>query len=342
MKLGATRVHRDRINGYNNDNEPLEVVHYNRSKRSVVKKRRIDTYNYNYNPEQNSSNNTNNQELYENQFETEEDDPYSQIDIEKILSPITHPSDVVNRPSIARTYKSKVMSHLAQQAIETIEKEQNTVIQLSKLLDILLGEDSRQLLENDLQLPEYNHNLVDNKDHDQDANKDEHQQQQHEEAKDNTSTTATAGSINTEFEKRVTRRQSTQEVDPFFALPNMKIDPNFGLNPEDAEEARQLSQISLQRSEEFIRNLTSLRNGLARAQIIKEKLFQWGKEINGDPDESDIYQAEKEAAAQAQAAQSGSAASGTNSAGSGASSVAGTATPEVKTNGPGRRGRGAR
>lgn len=325
MKFGSTNVHRDRINGYNNDNDPLEVIHYNRSKRSVVKKRRIDTYNYNYNPDADSSPGANNIDVYEGHVEGEDEDPYSQIDIEKILSPITHPSDVVTRPSIARTYKSDVMKHLAQQAIETIEKEQNTVIQLSNLLDILLGEDSSQLLENELQLPEYDHNLVNQK-------------------KISNGTNQEAESNPTDFDKRVTRRQSTQEVDPFFALPNIKIDTNFGLNPEDAEEARQLSQISLQRSEEFIRNLTSLRNGLARGQTLKEKLLQWGREINGDPDESDLYLAEKEAAAKAAAEAGGSqsAGSGSNTNGdSGASSI-GNNTPEVRasalsTNGRGRK-----
>lgn len=329
LKFGSAKVHRDRINGYNNDNDPLEVIHYNRSKRSVVKKRRIDTYNYNYNPDASSTLSGTNIDVYECQGEQDEDDPYAQIDIEKILSPVTHPSDVVTRPSIARTYKSNVMKHLAQQAIETIEKEQNTVIQLSKLFDILLGEDSSQLLENELHLPEYDHNLVDKK-----LDKTSHNGKDHQDESSNTAT---------DFDKRVTRRQSTQEVDPFFALPTMKIDTNFGLSPEVADEARQLSQISLQRSEEFIRNLTSLRNGLARAQTLKEKLYQWGREINGDPDESDIYQAEKEAAAKAAAEagtanQSGASGSNTNNAGSGASSVAGTATPEVRnSNGRGRR-----
>lgn len=308
LKFGAQKVHRDRIDGYNNDNEPLEVVHYNRSKRSVVKRRRIDTYNYNYNPEQDPL--PTDHDVYEG-FDPEDDDPYAQIDIEKILSPMTHPSDIVARPSIARTYNSDVLKHLAQQAIETIEKEQNTVIQLSKLLDILLGEDSNLLLENELQLPEYDHNLV--------GSKPQGEQQSEE---------------NLDLDKRVTRRQSTQEVDPFFALPNIAIDTNYGLNPEDAEEARQLSQISLQRSEEFIRNLTSLRNGLVRAQTLKEKLLQWGKEINGDPDESDIYVAEKEAAAQAaQAAGVAPSGNNSNSNGSGASSAGGTATPEVRANG---------
>ncbi|CCH45977.1 Transcriptional regulatory protein [Wickerhamomyces ciferrii] len=328
LKLGSNKVHRDRINGYNNDNEPEEQVHYNHSKRSIVKRRRLDTYVYDYNPTDllNSTTSTNGQEHLEID---EDDDPYHQIDIEKILAPISHPSDIVTRSSLSRTYNSDVLKKLAQQAIETIEREQNNVIQLSKLLDTLLGEDCGPLLEAQLLLPEYNHNLTSINQEEETPEQTQQQQQQQLENQEEPQIDI--------LDKRITRRQSTQETDPFFALPQLKFDSNFGLNPEDAEEARQLSQISLQRSEELIRNLTTLRNGLVRAETLKSKILQWSKEINGDPDESDLYQDEKEAAQAANPQPPSSSSSSVNSNKDKDKTPSRTSTPEVRTSGRPRR-----
>lgn len=248
LKLGSLKVHRDRVDGHNNDVEDVEEVDYNNIQRTVVKRRKFESY---------------------DNGEDIEDDPYLQIDLLSLLAPIQQPSELVNRDSISKTYKSNVLRRLAQQAIEIIEKEQDTVIQLSSLLDIFLCEDTSQLLEAKLQLPVYEHNFNNTKE--EETNEDEE----------------------IDLDKRITRRQSIQETsDPFFALPTLTMDPDFGLNQEDAEEARQLSQIALQRNEEFIRNLMNLRNGLSRAQYVKEKLFNWAKELNGDPDECDLYQKE--------------------------------------------------
>ena len=184
------------------------------------------------------------------------------------MKPITAPEEISNRESISRTYQSKVLRHFTSQSIEIIEKEQDTVMKLSSLLDFLLGEDEKDLLEAGLELPDYDHNLTPNK---------------------------AQGEI--DLDKRITRKSVSQENDPFFALPQFKFDPNQGLPAQEAEEARQLSQVALQRTQEFIRSLTQVRNGLSRAQYLKEKIYAWAREMNGDPDESDVYVAEKEAAA---------------------------------------------
>jgi hypothetical protein len=238
----------------------VETVDYNRAHRTVYKRRRLDAYSFE-DPE----------------YEGDDDDPYLDIDIQEVLKPISHPSELSNRESISKTYTSKILQHYANQSIEVIEKEQETVCKLAALLDFFLGEDEQDLLEAGLDLPEYDHNLV---------------SQSHS---NNVNTTTEE----VDLDKRVTRNSISQEADPFFALPRFKFDPDQGLPPSVAEEARQLSQLALQRTEGFIRSLRSVRNGLIRAQMVKEKLYAWGREMNNDPDESDIYVAEKEAAAKA-------------------------------------------
>jgi hypothetical protein len=260
LKVGATLVHRDRLDGYNNDIESVETVDYNRARRTVYKRRRFHAYSFE-DPE----------------YEGDEDDPYLDIDIQEVLKPISHPSELSNRECISKTYTSKILQHYANQSIEVIEKEQETVCKLAALLDFFLGEDEQDLLEAGLDLPEYDHNLV-------------------SQPNSNDANTTTE---EVDLDKRVTRNSTSQEADAFFALPRFKFDPDQGLPPSVAEEARQLSQLALQRTEGFIRSLRSVRNGLIRAQMVKEKLYAWGREMNNDPDESDIYVAEKEAAAKA-------------------------------------------
>ncbi|KAH3667792.1 hypothetical protein WICMUC_005192 [Wickerhamomyces mucosus] len=259
LKRGSEKVHRDHIDGLNNDNTPVEVIEYNRVKRAVFKRRRLDTYNH---------------EEYQDFSGDEEDEIYQQIDIENILAPISDPTQLVTRDSISRTYKSEILKRLAQQSVEIIEKEQNFVIKLSSLLDLFLGESSNQILEDDLQLPPYEPLEISNELSNKNSVSSGITEQNEE---------------NVDLSKRVTRRQSVQEVDPFFALPNFKVDYNVGLDPKIADTARQITQIAVQRNEEYIRNLSKLGNSLMRAQTLKEKLLDWAKEMNGDPDESDIY-----------------------------------------------------
>lgn len=257
-------------------------MEYNRSTRTVFKRRKLDVYNYD-DPD------------YEQQSDEDNENPYYDIDLEEILRPISHPSELSKRDVISRTYTSNFLKHYAQQSIEIIEKEQESVNAISGFLDLLLGEDSQLLLEDGLELEDYNHI-----------------EPKTEEEKETTP------------EKRVTRKTANDEADPFFALPGFKVDPDAGLDPLLAEEARQCALLAKQRSTEFIQSLTTIRNNLVRAQTIKEKLYAWGREMNGDPDESDLYVAEKEAAAKA--AQAEKEAKGIDTSSN--SSKDGTATPQ--------------
>lgn len=233
------------------------------------------------------------------QLESEEEDsedehPFKKIKLTEILSPLNHPSEIITHPAILRTYRLPVLSNLAKELIDTIELEQNNLNWLNKLLLVLNGEDWYYLLEGELGLPKYDHglnddpsrNLPDSSSHTE-GNKEENEQS--ESQKD----------IKQEIEKdepakRITRtatnRSGSGEVDPFFALPETLARYEARQKPPTempTEESQQIQedlinylQVSIQRQQEYIVNLTNIRNGLVRADRLKENLAKWGKEMN--------------------------------------------------------------
>ncbi|KAI5961360.1 RXT2 [Candida pseudojiufengensis] len=81
--------------------------------------------------------------------------------------------------------------------------------------------------------------------------------------------------------------EEENEADPFFALPTaIKRYETFqeSLDAKDEtgvkEELINYLQVSIQRQHEYIENLTHLRNGLVRADRLKNDLLKWGKEMH--------------------------------------------------------------
>ncbi|OUM55310.1 hypothetical protein BVG19_g4824 [[Candida] boidinii] len=81
------------------------------------------------------------------------------IDLQSILGPITDPSDIINRKTINSIYQNNHLRNLANETIHIIEKEQDTVNQLSKLMNVFLGDDPLNNLPENLLLPKYDHDL---------------------------------------------------------------------------------------------------------------------------------------------------------------------------------------
>ncbi|KAG0164893.1 hypothetical protein DFQ28_000641 [Apophysomyces sp. BC1034] len=75
----------------------------------------------------------------------EDDDPYTLINIEDILSPIESPTDIVRRPALHRILKSRQIEALTCSAMEFIENEKNFNKILSRLSAILHHDDPRYL-----------------------------------------------------------------------------------------------------------------------------------------------------------------------------------------------------
>ncbi|KAG5418912.1 RXT2 [Candida metapsilosis] len=196
----------------------------------------------------------------------EEVHPLKQSRIIELLSPINHPSELVTHPAISKTYQSKTLNKLAMELIELIEFEQNNLNWLNKLLQVLNGEDWFYLLEENIGLRDYDHGL------------DEEKKKLIAKKKEKSVTNKSSDRFKSEEE---------EQADPFFALPTavkrfeafqeqLEAKDDTGVK----EELINYLQVSIQRQHEYIENLTSLRNGLVRADRLKNDLYNWGQEMH--------------------------------------------------------------
>ncbi|QLQ78894.1 hypothetical protein HG537_0B02420 [Torulaspora globosa] len=233
-----------------NNSRPLneERVYYNGSEHSLLKRRKKI-------------------ESVDEDDDEEEVDLSKLVDVRKILTPISSLADVTRHDAVRRTFESGTLRDLSFQTSILIEKEQNSVIRYARLLELFLGEHPEPLREDVLKLPMYDHNL---KLPDEDNAEEE-------------------GKEDAEEQRDTTERDIDGE-DPFFALPRvggpealLKLLPSIN-SPEVAEEAettRQLAQIALQRNQEFIRNLQTIRSALVKANRVKERILSWSREYTG-------------------------------------------------------------
>lgn len=196
--------------------------------------------------------------------EDKEEHPLKKSRIIELLSPLNHPSEIISHPAISKTYKLQTLSKLASELIDLIEIEQTNLNWLNKLLQVLNGEDWFYLLEENLDLKDYDHGL--------DEDKKKKIEEKENNNKDNTV-------VEDEFED-----EEENKADPFFALPTaLKRYETYQQNLESSdplkEELINYLQVSIQRQHEYIKNLILLRNGLVRADRLKSDLYKWGKEM---------------------------------------------------------------
>lgn len=212
---------------------------------------------------------------------SDDDHPLKKIRLSEILAPLTHPSELVTHSAILNTYKLPVFSNLANNLIHLIEVEQNNLNWLNKLLQVLNGEDWYYVLEDKMGLEKYDHGLNDD-------GKSTETADGTGEAGPETGPGTGAGTGDDDPHKRITRSAGLLEVsDPFFALPETfkryeAFQTRQTENQDDPvrEELINYLQVSIQRQHEYIKNLTQLRNGLVRADRLKQDLFKWAKEMH--------------------------------------------------------------
>lgn len=228
----------------------------------------------------------------------ENESPFKRLRVSEILAPLAHPLELVTHPAISKTYKSTCLSTLALDLINLIEIEQGTLNHLNKLLQVLDGEDWYYLLEENMGLPVYDHGLDETitaaqKKKTEDENSKEKGEQL------SLATSGAAAAADVDENKRITRLTTAttegpvQVTDPFFALPETlaryeaiqesQLEENEG--EEDELESVQQDlvnylQVSIQRQFEYIKNLTTLRNGIVKVDRYKGDLLKWGKEMN--------------------------------------------------------------
>ena len=216
--------------------------------------------------------------------------PLKTARIVELLSPLNHPLELVTHPAISKTYKLQTLSKLAMELIDLIEIEQNNLNWLNKLLQVLNGEDWFYLLEENLGLKDYDHGLNDDKKSStseerigEDKEEKNLEQGQKKDALSADVTITAEENNNNEYDD-----DDENSADPFFALPTaVKRFEAFHelLEPKDddggiKEELINYLQVSIQRQHEYIENLTQLRNGLVRADRLKNDLHKWGQEMN--------------------------------------------------------------
>lgn len=278
----AEFVTRDRLDTKSTNED---VVYYNGSEHNLLQRRNkkmrffpkstIDGINIK--PEDKHE-----EETIEAEEAEEELDLNKLVNVRDILTPISSLADVSQKESVSRTFKNPILQNLSLQAILMIEKEQDSVAKYSRLLEVFLGEYCEPLIEKNLKLEDYDHNL----------------------SLPEEVGTSTTSDNNTEGMNKPTSTpprqadptreeindESPEQNDPFFALPS--ISPTDGITAlldgvetpevlEQMETTRQMAQIALQRNEEFIRNLKKIRCYLDKASRIRERILSWSKEYAG-------------------------------------------------------------
>lgn len=233
--------------------------------------------------------------------EPDDDDsenPLKKLRLGELLVPLAHPSELVTHPAISKTYKLTCLARLALELIDLIEIEQRTLNHFNLLLETLNGEDWFYLLEENMGLPVYDHGL------DEAITEKQKQKEKEEKAENEENGTASAneaGSVGPEVDenKRITRLSTAapeglvQVTDPFFALPKSLAiyeasqQKQMEEVEDDGDELEAVQQdlvnylqVSIQRQHEYIKNLTTLRNGIVKVDRYKSDLLKWGKEMN--------------------------------------------------------------
>jgi hypothetical protein len=274
LKRGANEIHEGKLGRISHDRHGVKTVDSLGHKLAVVyKKSKLTDSSNSNNIDKSTKNNTKKVDV--------EEEVYKDIKLGDLLAPVSHPSEVPSHPAISRAFDGKTIRVLSRHALEIITEEQKHAVQFARLMSVFLGDDPTYRRSNMLNLPIYNH---------LDGVKDPAKEAAEEDNNKTENGAVVAEAVKkeeTRARRPSTRGQSAQEEDAFFALPQFKIDRDYGIRPEDAEDTRQLTQIAQQRSEEFIRCMNKVRFGLLRAERYQRQVYKWCKEMAGEKEDDD-------------------------------------------------------
>ena len=302
---GSESVTRNNLNSHSIKEE---VVYYNGSEHKLLQRlhKRMKFF-----PEEPGKNSTDEDEI-------EEVDLNDLVDIREILIPIASLSDVSKRQTVARTFNNSILQNLSLQTVLMVEKEQNSIIRYNRMLEVFLGDYPEPLYEKNLKLKKYNHNLTLPEEEEEGENNEIENANDTieklsrdttpiatliEENVDSNTTDNTIDNDNENDNKTTTENPDNEnndesknsidmenDNDPFFALPEIKDIDGLDVLLKDIESTeiieqmettRQMAQIALQRNQEFIRNLKTIRNYMDKASRIRERILAWSKEYSG-------------------------------------------------------------
>lgn len=222
-----------------------------------------------------------------------------------LLAPLSSPTELPTHPSMARAFTSRTVRNLARRAMDIINEEHKHTVQFSRLMGVFLGDDPMYLKVDKLNLPIYDHlnGVVDP--NDGPANKINGDEILTSSSTNGSKVNSLIGQSTNITSSNLSSAPSSStpsvlkskfgpssqllssDLEPFFGLPQIHVDRDYGIKSDDAEDARQLTQIAQQRSEEFIRCMVKVRQGLLRAERYQSKVYHWCREMAGDEDDSD-------------------------------------------------------
>lgn len=283
LERGAKNVAMRRLGSASEgqDKYGLKLIECYGAKRAVIYKKRRTVYD----------------DMEEEEIEDldeDEESPYDEIKLETLLAPITNPSQVTTHPALRQTYTSSILANLAERTLDIICEEQKYVVKLAKLMSVFLGDDPSYLMAENLHLPELPDDPPQRANSSAPTTNTTNNNDNTVPSSTNNVGNGTVGdqpddeSAQQSGRRMVTRQQAHNEMDPFFAPPEIQVDGTLGISHEHAEETRQLTQIVQQRMEEFIRNMTSIRSGILRADRIRNQVYAWCREVGGGDELDDM------------------------------------------------------
>ncbi|ORZ00115.1 hypothetical protein BCR43DRAFT_521198 [Syncephalastrum racemosum] len=211
-----------------------------------------------------------------------EDDPYMQINIEEILSPIEVPTDIMRRPALKRIIKSPQIEGLANTAMEFIEGEKNFNKILSRLSAILHKDDPQYLDLTFERTPEERkrYKIDHSKPKEEEQEQENDDQQNSKQASSSSSSSPSSSSPaqqqtgqQEEQEPSVKKEEKTGDVDMLHASDDDETGPDLEAQ-ELVRTVRELLLENINFSNEYLSRLQGARDKLTKAHMQKDALYK--------------------------------------------------------------------
>lgn len=167
------------------------------------------------------------------------------IDVAKILQPISDPAEVSSHPAVKRIFLNPFLKQLSDELNDNIVEEKKLLSQIVCLLEVLLGDDDLEIM------PQLMANLNEPQPY----------------------PTPEPGQP---------LPQVQDDIHRFFEKPHLKLDRDQGLEPEEAQELREKLQVVQQQMEEYVRCMTRVRTSVTRSQRLRRNVLNWCREMNNE------------------------------------------------------------
>lgn len=242
-----------------------KTVHYGYKKRMVIQRKKMHS----------DSADKDDEEL------TNSDDPYKDIHIDELLAPISHPADLSRRRSYHRSLTRSYLENLSKKLLDAISEEHAYNIKLSKLLFVLLGDDTSMNMDM---------NVVDNENEEMenqaiglgiDQQSERQNDCQIEEQLKHDQPSEKANLTVDDISQPVTRQHQSFTESSLATDEDLFLELNrrMGLSKNDVSDLRKLLQSALDRSNEYLKCLMQARNGIALAERLMKKVYEWCTEM---------------------------------------------------------------